>query len=205
MSTPAGGGGVSPIRHVILDRDGVLNQEGPGGYVRTPAQWRWLEGALDALSVLARSGILLSVATNQSCVGRGIISMEMLEAVNRKMRLEAGERGVCFTGIYCCPHAPEAGCRCRKPAPGLLERAITESGIGAGRTLFIGDSIRDLRAGRAAGTGTWLVRTGKGEEAEAALRRGAIAGLDAGSVRVVDDLPAAAACILGVSGRTQEV
>ncbi len=179
------------IRHVILDRDGVLNYEAPGGYVRTPAEWLWLPGAPEALSRLAQSGIKISVATNQSCIGRGIIGISELEQIHAKMKREAAAWGVSFDGVYSCPHAPDEGCRCRKPAPGLIETAVRKSGVPRRHTLFIGDSVRDLQAGQAAGICSWLVRTGKGKNTEAEIKNGKYKGLDAARIRTFDDLGAA--------------
>jgi D-glycero-D-manno-heptose 1,7-bisphosphate phosphatase len=159
------------FQHAILDRDGVLNIQAPGGYVLKPDQWHWEPGALEGLAELARAGIRISVATNQSCVGRGLMDLDGLEKIHGLMKMQAAKYGVSFSGIYFCPHAPDQGCACRKPLPGLLEQAIDESGIPAEQTLFIGDSETDLLAARAAGITAWLVRTGKGMETEEAFRK----------------------------------
>jgi D-glycero-D-manno-heptose 1,7-bisphosphate phosphatase len=184
------------FKHVILDRDGVLNQEAPSGFVEAPDQWVWLPGVLDGLSTLAKAGICLSIATNQSCVGRGIISALTLDQIHEKMKQEAAQRGVCFNGIYCCPHHPDFGCRCRKPMPGLLERAIRECGFSPAKTVFIGDAESDLQSGQAAGITTWLVRTGKGMDTEAALKQGLIKNIDPKGVLVFNNLNAACVAIL---------
>lgn len=176
------------FRHVILDRDGVLNAEAPGGFVTDPEQFQWLSNVLDGLALLSRAGIRLSVATNQSCVGRGIIDAAALDRVHKKMTVEAALWGVHFDGIYVCPHAPDAGCRCRKPLPGLLESAIHESGIAASETVFIGDAATDLQCARAAGITPWLVRTGKGKNTEATLGRGEIPRVKGPDLRIFDDV-----------------
>jgi D-glycero-D-manno-heptose 1,7-bisphosphate phosphatase len=158
------------IRHVILDRDGVLNREDPdGGYVERPDKWRWEEGALDALRRLAATDLRVSVATNQSCVGRGLATMDEVDAVNQLMLREAAEAGGRIDAVFVCPHAPEDHCDCRKPEPGLYIQAITDAGIPSGETLAIGDAPRDLEAAAAAGTHPVLVRTGKGRDTEASL------------------------------------
>jgi len=179
------------FRHVILDRDGVLNREAPGGYVCTPEEWIWLPGVLKALSRLVQIGIRISVATNQSCIGRGIIDTQALETIHARMLREAAAYKVSFSGIYVCPHAPEAECQCRKPEPGLIVSAIRDSGIPKANTLFIGDSARDLQAGQAAGVSTGLVRTGNGEETEKMIQANAIKGLNSARIRIFDDLAAA--------------
>jgi D-glycero-D-manno-heptose 1,7-bisphosphate phosphatase len=184
------------FRHVILDRDGVLNYETPGGYVTDPDQWVWIEGVLDALDKMAQAGLRLSVATNQSCVGRGIIDLQTLVTIHDRMRRDAAAKGVFFTGIHFCPHTPDQGCRCRKPEPGLIEKAVQQSGISKNQTLFIGDSQIDLQAGRAAGIATWLLRTGKGKNTEAALKEGMIQGISTENVQIFDDLGRVCAALL---------
>lgn len=155
-------------RHVILDRDGVLNYEPPDrGYVVKPEGFRWLPGALASLATLRRAGVRLSVATNQSGVGRGLMTSEQLEAVHARMLAEAASAGGAIDEVLVCPHAPDAGCGCRKPAPGLIELAIAHSGIPASQTLGVGDDERDLQALRRAGVTAALVRTGKGRRTEA--------------------------------------
>ena len=153
--------GPTIVEHVILDRDGVLNVEAPGGWVLRVQDWRWVPGARDALAILARSRTL-SVATNQSCVGRGLVARPAIDAVHDHLLADAGVT----LGVYCCPHAPSAGCACRKPAPGMLLQALAATGIPAERTVFVGDSTSDLEAARRAGVTPILVRTGKGRHTE---------------------------------------
>jgi D-glycero-D-manno-heptose 1,7-bisphosphate phosphatase len=159
------------IRHLILDRDGVLNVEVPDhGYVLQPADFKWLPGALSALAMLSRAGLRLSVATNQSAVGRGLITAQQLDLVFAAMRTQAEAAGAHISGVYCCPHAPDQHCDCRKPMPGLIRAALQESGIPAVQTLLVGDDVRDVQAARAVGVTAVLVRTGKGLRAAAQLQ-----------------------------------
>jgi D-glycero-D-manno-heptose 1,7-bisphosphate phosphatase len=156
------------IEHLILDRDGVLNEESVGGgYVSDPESFRWLPGALEGLALLRTLGVRLSVATNQSGIGRGLLTEAQLEAVHRKMCREAQDARGSIDAVLHCPHAPNDGCACRKPAPGLIVAAVAQSGIPLNATLFAGDDARDLEAGRAAGVRTVLLRTGKGRRHEA--------------------------------------
>jgi D-glycero-D-manno-heptose 1,7-bisphosphate phosphatase len=178
MILMTGGAG---FKHVILDRDGVLNREAEAsGYVLEPAQFHWLPGALEGLATLRRAGLRISVATNQSGVGRGLMSLEALAAVHERMQDEAARAGGALDAVLFCPHAPEAGCDCRKPAPGLIHAAIAAAGIPAAETLLVGDDKRDLDAARRAGVSAALVRTGKGRNTEALLN-----GAD---VPIYDDL-----------------
>jgi D-glycero-D-manno-heptose 1,7-bisphosphate phosphatase len=177
-------------RHVILDRDGVLNREAPdSGYILKPSEFFWVPGALEALASLRRAGLYLSVATNQSGVGRGLMSLAELEAVHERMRTEAAQNGAGLDAVLFCPHAPEAGCTCRKPEPGLIREAIARSGIAAAESVVIGDDQRDLEAAARAGVRSALVRTGKGRKTEALL--------NGTKVPTYDDLPELARALLG--------
>ena len=187
--------GNKKIRHVILDRDGVLNKEVPGGYVRTPEEWVWISGVLDGLARLSVAGIALSVVTNQSCIGRGMIDMPRLEWIHKKMQADAEERNIRFAGIYTCPHVPGQGCMCRKPNPGLLFDAVGQSGVLPEETIFVGDAETDLQAGFRAGIEAWLVRTGKGRATEAMLTAGGIQGVNPEKVSVFNDVNDACASV----------
>jgi D-glycero-D-manno-heptose 1,7-bisphosphate phosphatase len=149
------------IRHVILDRDGVLNQDSDQ-FIAGPDTWKWLPGSREALALLTGTGIRLSVATNQASIGRGYLKLETLEAIHARMTREAREAGGTIDAIFVCPHAPPEGCRCRKPAPGLIEAAMAAAGISARDTLLVGDDERDIEAALAAGVAAVLVLTGKG-------------------------------------------
>ena len=167
------------FRHVILDRDGVLNYEAPeGSYVRDPSEFHWLPGALEGLALLRRAGVRLSVATNQAGVGRGVMSLEQLAAVHERMQREAAAQGAALDAVLYCPHAPEEQCACRKPAPGLIQAAVARSGIAAGDSIVVGDDRRDLEAAERAGVAAALVRTGKGRRTEALLGNAAVPAYD---------------------------
>ncbi|HEX3835873.1 MAG TPA: HAD-IIIA family hydrolase [Steroidobacteraceae bacterium] len=171
------------LRHLILDRDGVLNEEAADdGYIRRAADFKWLPGALGALAAFSRAGLRISIATNQSAVGRGLMSAQDLDQILAAMLAQAEAAGASISGVYFCPHAPAAHCDCRKPAPGLIRCAVQDSGLAAALTLVVGDDVRDVDAARAAGVAAALVRTGKGRRAAAQLQeRG-------DSVPVFDDL-----------------
>jgi D-sedoheptulose 7-phosphate isomerase len=177
------------IRHVIVDRDGVLNREDAGRFVTRAADWYWEDGALDGLRKLSRAGVRLSVATNQSGVGRGLMSQEALAQVHARMVGEAAAAGASIDAVFVCDHAPESGCNCRKPAPGLIHSAMRAASVGAAQTLLVGDDLRDVEAAWSAGVVPALVRTGKGRNAELRLPRGVVA--------VYDDLQAVAEAALG--------
>jgi D-glycero-D-manno-heptose 1,7-bisphosphate phosphatase len=166
-------------RHVILDRDGVLNREDEGGgYVCEPSQFHWLPGALEGLAILRSARLYVSVVTNQSGIGRGRMSLGQLEAVHERMQAEAAASGGALDAVLFCPHAPEEHCLCRKPAPGLIQAAVARSGIAAPECLVVGDDRRDLEAARRAGVAAALVRTGKGRQTEELVAGGSIAAYD---------------------------
>jgi D-glycero-D-manno-heptose 1,7-bisphosphate phosphatase len=147
---------------IFLDRDGVII-ENRDGYVLTWADVEFLPGALEALAKLKNRGYKLFIVTNQSAVGRGLLSFETANAINLQLMETIQARGGQVDGIYMCPHAPEADCLCRKPRPGLLLQAATEHALDLSRSWMVGDAWSDLQAGVRAGA--WkvgLVKTGRG-------------------------------------------
>jgi|Deesub1362B_J571_1020462.scaffolds.fasta_scaffold05107_3 D-glycero-D-manno-heptose 1,7-bisphosphate phosphatase len=148
---------------LLLDRDGVLNEDRPESVLSWEA-FRFLPGSLEALARLNSLGKRVFLVTNQSCIGRGLLSPEGLSAIHGRMVKEIRRAGGNLDGIYVCPHRPDEGCSCRKPGPGLITQALREHALNPSETLFVGDSFRDWEAARAAGISFALVRTGKGEE-----------------------------------------
>ena len=144
----------------FLDRDGVIN-EAPGGsgYVTDWAQFRFIDGALDALRALKDKGYRLVVVTNQQGLGKGLMDAATLASIHRNLRIRCAQHGASLDGVFCCPHLASEGCDCRKPRPGLIHQAIRELRLDldfAGSWL-IGDSPRDIQAGAAAGLNTLLI------------------------------------------------
>ena len=148
-------------RLVLLDRDGVINVDSDH-YILGPDEWHAIPGSIAAIARLNAAGRTVAVCTNQSAVGRGMLSEQTLAAIHDRMHREVAAAGGALSHVLYCPHAPEAHCDCRKPAPGLIQAALRLTGIGADQTLFIGDSARDLEAARRAGVAAWLVATGNG-------------------------------------------
>jgi len=148
---------------VLLDRDGVINKS-PDPYVTRWEQFRFLPGALEALTVLHHRGLRLAIVTNQSAVGRGLMTRRTLDEIHGRMLARCADAGVTIDAVFACLHAPRDGCACRKPAPGLLLEAMSALGEPRERCVAVGDSEADLLAARAAGVPFVLVRTGHGEE-----------------------------------------
>lgn len=138
-------------RALLVDRDGTLIVD--VGYPRDPARVEPLPGAIDALRVLQQRFALV-IVSNQSGIARGLISAAEAAAVHARVVEQFSQAGVTFAGAYYCPHAPEAGCRCRKPAPGLLLDAARDLGLDLAASIMLGDKPSDLAAGRAAGCHT---------------------------------------------------
>jgi len=145
----------------ILDRDGVINYESDV-YVKSPAEWIPIPGSLEAIARLNHAGHTVVVATNQAGVGRGIYTLEMMHAINDKMLAEVAKLGGHIEKVYYCPHHPDDKCACRKPEPGMLLEIKKNYPSEFDGAVFIGDSIRDVDAGRAVGLKLALVKTGNG-------------------------------------------
>lgn len=151
----------STMRLVILDRDGVINQDSDN-YIRSPEEYIPLPGSLEAIARLNRAGFLVAVATNQSGIGRGLYDQATLDSIHDKLKSLLAEVDGHVDAIFCCPHTPDDQCDCRKPAPGLLQQIGEHFGIPLSGVPFIGDALRDIQAARAVGATPILVRTGKG-------------------------------------------
>ena len=153
---------------VLLDRDGVINLDS-GDYIKSPSEWQAIPGSLEAIARLNRAGLRVVVVSNQSGVGRGLFPASTLEAINARMRREVVAAGGALAGVYCCPHRPDEGCDCRKPAPGLLRRIESDFGQSLRDAPFVGNSLTDIDAALAVGARPMLVRTGYGLQSEKAL------------------------------------
>jgi len=150
------------MKLVILDRDGVINQDSDD-YIKSPQEFVPIAGSLEAIARLKQAGYLVVVATNQSGIGRGLFDLETLDAMHDKLRKMLAEVGGSIDGVFFCPHAPNEGCECRKPRPGLLLQISKQFDMPLADVPAIGDSLRDLESAQAVGARPILVRTGKGE------------------------------------------
>jgi D,D-heptose 1,7-bisphosphate phosphatase len=176
---------------VFLDRDGTLNVE--RGYIRRPEDLELIAGVGPALRRLREAGFRLVVVTNQASIARGLATEAEIARVHERLEWALGREGASLDAIYFCPHHPGAAsagerpelkivCDCRKPAPGLIDRACADFGVDRARSWMVGDHTRDVEVGRRAGLRSLLVRTGHaGADATFAVRPG----------EIVDDLAAA--------------
>ena len=151
------------MRLVILDRDGVINYDSVD-YIKSPQEWRPIPGSLEAIARLHRAGYRVVVATNQSGVGRGLLSMDTLAAIHAHMLEQVRKRGGEIDAIFFCPHTPEDGCECRKPAPGLFNEIAKRLQMNLVGVYVVGDAERDVVAARQVMASPVLVRTGKGAQ-----------------------------------------
>lgn len=158
------------LRLVILDRDGVINHDSDA-FIKSPAEWRPIEGSLEAIRLLSEHGFTIAVASNQSGIGRKLFERSALYAIHRKMRRAVQRAGGRIDRIVYCPHLPGDGCDCRKPAAGLLHALARHYGVALCGVPVIGDAGRDLQAARAVGARPILVLTGKGQATRAALAK----------------------------------
>lgn len=153
---------------LILDRDGVINEDSDR-YIRSLDDWVAIPGSIAAIADLSKAGFRIAIATNQSGLSRGYFTLDTLEQIHANMCRLVEEEGGHIAGIFYCPHLPDEGCNCRKPATGLLQAIEAELGESAIGAFFIGDSLKDLQAAHAHGCQPVLVKTGKGAKTLATL------------------------------------
>jgi D-glycero-D-manno-heptose 1,7-bisphosphate phosphatase len=150
---------------LFLDRDGVINVRAVGDYVRRPEMFEPAEGLGEALRILAQHFGRIIVVTNQAGIARGLMTEADLAAVHQKMLDFAEASGGRIDGVYYCPHAKDAGCRCRKPATGMAWQALADfPEIDFTNTWLAGDSASDMQFAQALGMRCALIG-GKLEEA----------------------------------------
>ncbi|MBN1684555.1 MAG: D-glycero-beta-D-manno-heptose 1,7-bisphosphate 7-phosphatase [Gammaproteobacteria bacterium] len=159
------------MKMIVLDRDGVINEEAkdPEVRIKSPQEWIAIPGSLEAINKLCQNGYTVTVATNQSGIGRGIFDRATLEAIHQKMLSKVKDSGGRIDHIYFCPHSPEEHCECRKPKPGLLHQIAQDYPIKISEIYFIGDALSDYQASIAAGCQFGLVLTGKGKQTQEVL------------------------------------
>jgi len=166
--------GRSLRRAVFLDRDGTLNVD--TGYVALPSDVRLIPGAAQGAKRLADAGYTLVIASNQSGIARGMMTEAMADAVDARLLDLLREQGVTIEASYRCPHLSggevplyAVECECRKPKPGMLVQAARDLGLDLAASWMVGDGLRDVEAGLAAGTRAVLIGAHDGHAAEGAL------------------------------------
>lgn len=147
---------------VFLDRDGVINENLDGDYVKSWDEFVFLPGALAAIRRLVDHGTLVIVISNQAGVGKGLMAPDVVEEVHQRMVAESRSETGQIAAVYWCPHTSEDRCDCRKPNPGLLLQAARDWGLDLEQCYLVGDALTDIEAGQSVGCITILVRTGCG-------------------------------------------
>jgi D-glycero-D-manno-heptose 1,7-bisphosphate phosphatase len=174
---------------VLLDRDGVLNEDRQD-FVKTPAELVMIPGAASAVARLNAAGHTIAVVSNQSGVGRGVMTDHDLEAVNSTLKKMIEADGGRLEAIFTCSDPPWAATERRKPGPGMLQDALKKFHAAPVEAVMIGDAARDLEAAAVLGIRRILVRTGKGRTVESNLPS------TLQPVTVYDDLAAAAEALI---------
>jgi len=149
------------MKLIVLDRDGVINEDSDR-YIKSADEWIPIPGSLEAIARLYHAGHHIVLASNQSGLGRGLFTIDDLNAMHRKLARELAALGAQVDAIYFCPHTPEDGCSCRKPEPGLLLEIRERLQVDLTGVPAVGDALRDIQAARRVGASPILVRTGKG-------------------------------------------
>lgn len=151
------------MKLIILDRDGVINHDSDQ-FIKSPDEWKPIEGSLEAVARLNQWGWRVVLASNQSGIGRGLFGMDTLNAINDKMIKSLAQVGGRLDAIFFCPHPADSTCDCRKPKPGMFIQIAERFNVDLAGVPAVGDSLRDLQAGIAVGCKPYLVLTGKGQK-----------------------------------------
>jgi D-glycero-D-manno-heptose 1,7-bisphosphate phosphatase len=141
---------------VLMDRDGVINYD-RRDYVRSVEQFRLIHGTQRALRMLTRCGYQVHVVSNQSAVGRGLMTQEALDEITRQMIARVEKAGGRIESVTYCTHTPDDNCGCRKPKTGLIDAVVEKYGFDPQRAWLVGDTLTDIVAGNTAGCRTILV------------------------------------------------
>ncbi len=176
------------IKLIILDRDGVINQDSDN-FIKSVDEFIPLPGSIEAIARLNQAGYRVAIATNQSGIARGYYDLDTLNAMHDKLRNELANHGGSIDMIAFCPHGPDDNCNCRKPKPGMYKTIAARFDIALDGVPVVGDSLRDLQAAQQVGASPILVRTGKGERT---IAKGE--GLD--GIPIFDNLSAAVSALL---------
>lgn len=152
----------------MLDRDGVVNYDSYN-YIKSPEEWHPIPGSFEAIARLTQAGYRVGVASNQSGIARGLYTEETLAAIHAKMVKGIEACGGTIDKIVYCPHMPDSGCMCRKPAPGMLYEIANFFGGSPEGHFFVGDRKTDVLAARACGAIPLLIESQMTVEGEADL------------------------------------
>ena len=150
------------MKFIILDRDGVINQDSDD-FIKSPEEFIPIDGSIAAIAKLKQAGYQVVVATNQSGISRGLYDLDILHRMHDKLQRLLQNEGVHLDGIFFCPHGPNDHCHCRKPKPGMYQDIAKRFNLDLSDVIVVGDSWRDLQAAIDVHAKPILVKTGKGE------------------------------------------
>lgn len=183
------------MKLIILDRDGVINEDSEG-FIKSPEEWLPIPGSLEAIARLTRAGYRVVVASNQSGLARGLFDQDTLQRIHDRMQRAVADAGGRIEAIFFCPHGPDDACDCRKPKPGLFREIASRLQADLRGVPAVGDALRDIQAAQAVGARPILVRTGKGHST--VVRGEGLAG-----VEIYYDLAAVTDALLRESGESK--
>jgi len=156
---------------VFLDRDGVINEDSPD-YIKTEDEFHFIPQSAEAIALLCSNGFDVIIITNQSVIGRNMVTIKGLNAIFSKLKNGVARAGGVIKDIFFCPHAPGQGCTCRKPEPGLILMAAKKYAIDLSHSCMVGDSAKDIECSKNAGCSrSVLVETGNGRDAAQVLEK----------------------------------
>ncbi len=156
---------------VFLDRDGTINRDSPD-YIKSRAEFEFIPGSIEAIGELTVNGFTVIVITNQSALARKLVSPVELAAMHAGMCEAVAAGSGRIKDVFFCPHMPDEGCGCRKPAPGLIFQARQKYNLDLADAVMVGDSVKDVACGRNAGCGlTVLVKSGMDPDVENKLKK----------------------------------
>lgn len=151
-----------PSKAAFLDRDGTIIEE--KDFIKTPDEIEFVPGSVEAIKILRGLGYKIVVVSNQSGIGRGILTERMVSQVNQSFLRGLEDQGAPVDGLYFCPHHPDDDCACRKPKTGMIEKAVGELGLDLKDAVVVGDKLSDVKLGKNIAATTVLVLTGYGSK-----------------------------------------
>ncbi len=183
------------MKLLILDRDGVINKDSPD-FIKTPEEWLPIKGSLEAIARLSQAEYDIVIISNQSGIGRGLLTADMLGQIHVRMLDYIQQHGGKINSILFCPHHPNDECVCRKPLTGMYEELGARLNTTFQDVFSVGDSVRDLVAAKSAGANPVLVKTGNGKKSLKKIKKDASLKLD--GTLVFDSLASFADALLNL-------
>ena len=156
-------------KYIFFDRDGTLNLD--PGYISSVSKFNLYKDVIDALKLLSMNNFKFFLITNQSGIGRGLITLKELEKIHKKFDLLLMDNNLKFENKYFCPHLPSDKCKCRKPEVEMFLKASNEYNFNISESVVIGDSDKDIMVAKKIGALSILVKTGEGSLAFEKLQK----------------------------------